>query len=135
MLQNINLTTYVLIKSFQSESAMHSCLNLKKLNARNRYDVWNVSDGSGIRTHNHLLHKQRLNHLSKLAKGLSIRLQIKWLQIRIPIQSYKSHKLQLFNLAWVICAIQYYIFDSYNSIEATDQIFFRKSLENHPNIL
>ena len=44
--------TYV----FQSESALYSWLNAKELLARNRYDIWRLSDSNGIQTHNHLVH-------------------------------------------------------------------------------
>ena len=35
------------------------------------YTVASLSDCNGTRTHNHLVHKQTLNHLTKLAKWLS----------------------------------------------------------------
>ena len=43
--------TYVL----QRESALYSWLNVRKLLARNRHDIWNLSDSNGIRTRNHLV--------------------------------------------------------------------------------
>ena len=58
--------TYV----FQSESTFHSCLNVKEL-AWCRYEIWSLSDCNWAGTHNHLVHKQTLNHLAKLAKWLS----------------------------------------------------------------
>ena len=30
-------------------------------------NIWSLSDGNGIRTHNHLVRKRTLNHLAKLA--------------------------------------------------------------------
>ena len=48
---------------FQSESTFCSYLNVKELLAWNRRDIWNLSDSNRIRTHNHLLCKQTLNHL------------------------------------------------------------------------
>ena len=57
-----------------------------------------LSDSNGIRTHNHLVCKQTLNHLAKLAslaKWLSIRLRTKWLWVRIPLLSLK---LQIWRL-------------------------------------
>ena len=56
--------------TFQSESTLHICLNVKELLARNRHKIW-------IPTHNHLVHKRTLNHLAKLA-NLSIILDIVW---------------------------------------------------------
>ena len=44
------------------------CLNVKELPARNKRDIWSLSDCNGIRTHNHLVRKRTLNHLAKLAK-------------------------------------------------------------------
>ena len=59
--------TYLL----QSESTLYICLNIKEILVRNRRDIWNLSDCSGTRTRNHSVCKQTLNHLVKLAKGLS----------------------------------------------------------------
>ena len=57
--------------AFQSKSTLYSCLNVKKLLAWNRRDIWSFSDSNGIQTHNHLVCKRTLNHLAKLAKWLS----------------------------------------------------------------
>ena len=38
---------------------------------KHRRDIWNLTDSNGIRIHNHLVCKQTLNHLAKLAKWLS----------------------------------------------------------------
>ena len=35
--------------------------------ARDRRDFWSLSGSNGIRTHNHLVRKQILNYLAKLA--------------------------------------------------------------------
>ena len=56
---------------FQSESTLYSCLNVKEFFAHNRRDIWSLSDSNGIQTHNHLVSKQKLNHLAKLVKWLS----------------------------------------------------------------
>ena len=51
-----------------------------------------MTDSNGIRTHNHLVRKQTLNHLAKLAsltKWLSVRLRTKCLWVRIPLLSLK----------------------------------------------
>ena len=42
---------------------------VKELHARNRYDIWSLSDCNGTWTHNHLVCKRTLNHLVKLAIG------------------------------------------------------------------
>ena len=65
---------YALVMSrtkFQSESTLHSCLNVKELLARNRREIWCLSDCNWTRTHNHLVRKRTLNHLTKLTKWLS----------------------------------------------------------------
>ena len=54
--------------------------------------VVNISDCNWTRTHNHLVCKQTLNHLAKLAdlaKWLSVRLQTKWLWVPVQLQSLK----------------------------------------------
>ena len=57
--------TYV----FQSESTLYSCLNVKEVLARNRREIWSLSD--------------------KLAK-LCVFLPIKWLWVRISLLSFSS---------------------------------------------
>ena len=52
----------------------------------------NLSEWSKIRTQNHLVRKQKFNHLAKLAslaKRLSFRLWTKWFQLQILLQSLK----------------------------------------------
>ena len=39
--------------------------------ARDRRDIWSLSDSNRIRTQNHLIHKWTLHHLAKMAKWLS----------------------------------------------------------------
>ena len=36
---------------FQSESTLYSCLNVKELFARNRRNIWSLSDSDGMQTH------------------------------------------------------------------------------------
>ena len=50
---------------------LYSCLNVKELVARNRRDIWRLSDCNGTRTHDHLVRKRAPNHLAKLAKWLN----------------------------------------------------------------
>ena len=57
--------------TFQGESILYSYLNATKLPARNKFDIWNLSDSNRIWTHNLLVRKQTLNHLAKRAKWLS----------------------------------------------------------------
>ena len=57
--------------AFQTESTFYSCLNVKELFVQDRGETWSLSDCNWTRTHNHLVHKQTLNHLAKLAKWLN----------------------------------------------------------------
>ena len=52
---------------------LHSmvCLNVKELLTWSMPHIWSLSSSNDIRTHNHLVRKQTLNHLAKLAKWLS----------------------------------------------------------------
>ena len=67
----LTVCSYHVTYALQSESTLYICLNVKELLARNRRDIWSLSDWNGTRTHNHLVHKRTLNHLAKLAKWLS----------------------------------------------------------------
>ena len=72
------------------DSTLYSCLNVKEPLARRRRHIWSLSDYNGTRTHSHLVCKQTLNHLAKLAslaKWLSVCLRTKWLWVRIPLLS------------------------------------------------
>ena len=92
---------YVIIMSRRSFRVnLHSivCLKIKELFARSRHHIWNLSDSSGIRTHNHLVRKRTLNHLVKVAifdiRPL-VRLRTKSLWVRIL---FLSLKLQIWRL-------------------------------------
>ena len=69
--ENLYLTvcSYHVTYTFQSESTLFSCLNVKELLARNRRDIWSLSD----------------------CKWLSVRLQTKWLWVRVPLQSLRLY--------------------------------------------
>ena len=45
-----------------------SCLNAKESLARNRCDIWSLSEINGIRTHNYVVRKQTLNQIAKLGQ-------------------------------------------------------------------
>ena len=51
----------------QQHSTSHALINITE-NIKKDLDDGNISDCNGIRTHNHLIRKRTLNHLSKLAK-------------------------------------------------------------------
>ena len=65
--------------AFQSESTIYSCLNVKKVLAENRCDIWSLSKSTEFET---------TNRLTSLAKWLSFPLQTKWLRIQIPLVSW-----------------------------------------------
>ena len=46
--------------AFQSESTLHSSMNVKELLARSRHEIWSLSDCSWNRTHNDFVRKQTL---------------------------------------------------------------------------
>ena len=69
---------YYVMYAFQSESTLYSCLNIKELLARNKRDIWSLSDSNGIRTHNHLVGKRTLNQLGKPAKWSSCVVSTYW---------------------------------------------------------
>ena len=82
---------YHVTYAFQSESTLYSCLNVEELFARNKRDIWSLSDSTEIRTHNNLIHKRTLNYLARLTCD---RLwQTKWLRVRIPLLSCFSFSL------------------------------------------
>ena len=64
----LTVCSYHVTYAFQSESTFYSCLNVKKLLARNRREIWSLSDCNWTRSHNHLVRKWTLNHLAKLAR-------------------------------------------------------------------
>ena len=55
--------------------------------ARSRREIWRWSDCNWTRTHNHLVLKQKLKHLAKLAKWLSVSLKTKWFWVQVHLQS------------------------------------------------
>ena len=65
------VSSYHVTYPFRSESTPYSCLNVKELLARRRREIWSLSDCNWTQNHNHLVHKQTLNHLAKLTNWLS----------------------------------------------------------------
>ena len=86
----MTVCSYYVTYLFQSESTLYSSLNVKELLARNRREIWSLSDCSWTRSHNHWIRKRKrtLNHLAKLAKVL--RLWTKRLCVRVQLQSLKQ---------------------------------------------
>ena len=63
----LTVCSYHTMHMCQSESTLHSCLNVKEPFALNKRDIWSLSNCNGIGTHNHLVRKQTVNLLVKLA--------------------------------------------------------------------
>ena len=57
--------------AFQSECTLYSCLNVNELLPWSKCEIWSLIDSNWTRTNNHVVHKQTLNHLAKLAKWLN----------------------------------------------------------------
>ena len=70
-LYSFTVCSYHITYTFQSESTLYSYLNVKELLAWSRCKIWSLGDCNWTWTQNHLVHKQTLNHLAKLAKWLS----------------------------------------------------------------
>ena len=65
---------YVIIMSrtsFRVNPHYIVCLNVMEVLAESRRHIWSLRDFNNFRTHNHLVRKRTLDHLSKLAKWLS----------------------------------------------------------------
>ena len=60
------------MKIFLSESTRYSCLNVKEFFARDRRDIWSLSDSNGIPTQIHLVRKRTKKYLAKLANDSSV---------------------------------------------------------------
>ena len=56
----LSVSSYHVTYVFQSESALYSCLNVKKTLARSRLEILSLSDYNWTRTHNHLVRKRTL---------------------------------------------------------------------------
>ena len=55
------------VRGSESIYTLRICLNVKELFAWKRRHIWNLSDCTGIRIHNHFVRKQILSHFAKLA--------------------------------------------------------------------
>ena len=77
----MTLCSYHVTYAFQNESTLYSSLNIKELLARNRREIWCLSDCNGTRTHKQLVRKRTLNHLVKPFKpghGLNSKHGLNW---------------------------------------------------------
>ena len=95
LISTVNLTVcyYHVIYLFQSESTFSSCLNVKELlAARNRLDIWSLSDSYGIRTHKHLF----VNELTSECLTSECRFTLK--SVRDMILTYSHEWISLHNV-------------------------------------
>ena len=67
----VTVCSYHVTYAFQSEPTLCICLNVKELLAPRGREIWSLSDYNWTWTHNHVVHKRKLNHLANLAKCLS----------------------------------------------------------------
>ena len=64
----LTVCCYHITCEFHSESLLSVCLNVKELLAQKRCNIRSLSDCNETRTYHHLVGKQKLDHLVKLAK-------------------------------------------------------------------
>ena len=63
----MTVCSYHALYTFQIESKLYICLNVKESFSRNRRDISSLSDSNWTQTHNHLIRKRALNDLAELA--------------------------------------------------------------------
>ena len=66
----LSLCYYHVTYAFQCESALYSCLNVKKLFARIKNNIWSLSGRNESRTHNNLVRKRTFNPFSQTGQIL-----------------------------------------------------------------
>ena len=95
--------SYHVTYAFYSESTLCNCFNVKEQLAKNRCDIWGLSDRNENRTKNHLVKKRTLNHLAKLAKLLSCEnLSVKCIWLYVLIMSRTRFRVNVRSIvAWM----------------------------------
>ena len=86
---SLTVWSYHVTYVFQSESTLYIFLNIKKLLAWGRRNIWNLSDRNATQTHNHLVRKRTINHLAKLdqfGQMVDYLFMNKWIRVRVPLQ-------------------------------------------------
>ena len=73
------LLSFHVTYTFQIESTLYSFLNVKKLLARSRCEIWSLSAWNWTRTQKHLVRKWTL-------KWLSVHLRTKWFWVRFQLR-------------------------------------------------
>ena len=64
--KTMTVCSYNVTYTFQSESTLYSCFNVKELFARNKRNIWSLSHYNWTLTHNHLVRKRTLNQIIEL---------------------------------------------------------------------
>ena len=90
--QNIIRTELILIREKIADVILTVVIIMARtcfrvLLARKRCDIWSLNYSNGIRNHNHLVRKRKLNHLAKHYLGKCLSVRLKWLSIQIPLLS------------------------------------------------
>ena len=65
---HLTVGSYHVTYAFQSESILYICMIVKDILARNRHEIYSLSDCNGTRTHNYIVRKGTLKHLAILTK-------------------------------------------------------------------
>ena len=68
--RSMTVCCYHVAYAFQSEHRLYSCLNVKEPFARNRHDIWRLSDNSGIR--DMIIAYSRMHHTDKDSQHSSV---------------------------------------------------------------
>ena len=87
--------------TFQIESTLYSCLNVKELLTRTSRDIWRLSDSNGIRTHSHLRIMMNLSIINILANRVAdIYIKLKSITSKVHIT---SASIAFIKKAFIIC--------------------------------
>ena len=124
--------SYHVMHLFQSESTLYSCLNVKELLARSRRHIWRLSDCNRTQ-------------MASLAKWLGVRLQTKWLWVRVPLQSLRMLLFGKF-ACFVFCNHRFFGIRPFTLLPTNKSsrfqnntwcslwVFWEKSITNKPHI-
>ena len=87
---HLTVCSYHVTHVFQSESTPYSCLNVKKLLARNRHDIWSLSDCNGTRMHRTDKYSQHSSNIWLVwVNGWVIVYELFVFWVRLPLLSLK----------------------------------------------
>ena len=78
---HLTVCYYHVTHAFQSDSRPYSCLDVKEILARNKRDIWSLSDSNRIRTPNYLICERTIIDLAKWSVPM-IELYCEYLSVR-----------------------------------------------------